>query len=74
MGWDSPIGKSSGGVYLSESSFGHTGFTGTSIWIDPVIDLYIILLTNRTYEMTDRYLIKKFRPQIHDYIIKSVIN
>ena len=34
MGWDKPSGKSSGGVYLSDLSYGHTGFTGTSFWID----------------------------------------
>jgi CubicO group peptidase (beta-lactamase class C family) len=57
---------------FSDDAFGHTGFTGTSIWIDPTIDLYIILLTNRTYEMTNRSLIKEFRPLIHDYIIECI--
>ena len=42
LGWDSPSGKASGGVYLSDSSFGHTGFTGTSLWIDPENDVIVI--------------------------------
>ena len=33
LGWDTPSGKSSGGIYLSDNSFGHTGYTGTSLWI-----------------------------------------
>lgn len=49
LGWDSPEGKASGGVYLSESSFGHTGYTGTSLWIDPENDMFVILLTNAVH-------------------------
>jgi CubicO group peptidase (beta-lactamase class C family) len=48
LGWDTPEGPtSSAGVFLSDQAFGHTGFTGTSIWIDPELDLYVVLLTNR---------------------------
>ena len=46
LGWDSPAGEASGGVYLSDTSFGHTGFTGTSLWIDPENEFIVILLTN----------------------------
>jgi CubicO group peptidase (beta-lactamase class C family) len=49
LGWDSPEGKASGGVYLSDSSFGHTGYTGTSLWIDPENDMFVILLTNAVH-------------------------
>ena len=49
MGWDSPDGKASGGVYLSDSSFGHTGYTGTSLWIDPENNMFVILLTNAVH-------------------------
>ena len=49
LGWDSPSGKASGGVYLSDSSFGHTGFTGTSLWIDPENAVIVILLTNAVH-------------------------
>jgi CubicO group peptidase (beta-lactamase class C family) len=47
LGWDTPSKGSSSGVYFSPRSFGHTGFTGTSIWIDPERGLFVILLTNR---------------------------
>ena len=47
LGWDTPSKGSSAGEYFSARSFGHTGFTGTSIWIDPANDLYVVLLTNR---------------------------
>jgi CubicO group peptidase (beta-lactamase class C family) len=48
LGWDTPEGAaSSAGLFFSPRAFGHTGFTGTSIWIDPELDLYVVLLTNR---------------------------
>ena len=47
LGWDTPSAGSSAGHFFSPRSFGHTGFTGTSIWIDPERDLFVILLTNR---------------------------
>jgi CubicO group peptidase (beta-lactamase class C family) len=47
LGWDMPAPSSSAGRYFSPRSFGHTGFTGTSIWIDPQRDLFVVLLTNR---------------------------
>ncbi len=47
FGWDTPSEESSAGDYFSSSSYGHTGFTGTSIWIDPERDVFLILLTNR---------------------------
>ena len=47
LGWDTPSPQSSAGHYFSLRSFGHTGFTGTSIWVDPEKQLYVILLTNR---------------------------
>ena len=47
LGWDSPEGGSSAGQFFSPWSFGHTGFTGTSIWIDPEKDLFVVVLTNR---------------------------
>jgi CubicO group peptidase (beta-lactamase class C family) len=47
IGWDTPEGRSSAGHYFSTRSFGHTGFTGTSIWIDPERGVFVVLLTNR---------------------------
>ena len=49
LGWDSPEGECSGGIYVHPHSYGHTGFTGTSIWIDPVNKVYVILLTNAVH-------------------------
>lgn len=47
LGWETPTGSNSAGRQLSMSAYGHTGFTGTSLWIDPQQDLFILLLTNR---------------------------
>ena len=49
LGWHGPSGAASGGVYLSNRCFGHTGFTGTSMWLDPINSLYVILLTNAVH-------------------------
>jgi len=74
LGWDTPSGKASGGRYLSESSFGHTGFTGTSLWIDPNNQLFVILLTNavhpnRSYKDPNYY---DWRQKIHSSIYESL--
>lgn len=53
LGWDTPSGPSSAGTRLSPESFGHTGFTGTSIWIDPQRQLVIVLLSNRVHPTRD---------------------
>ena len=47
LGWDTPDGRNSAGRLMSDRAFGHTGFTGTSIWIDPAADVFVLLLTNR---------------------------
>jgi len=52
LGWQTCPGDGSCGQYLSSRAFGHTGFTGTSIWIDPERDLFVIVLTNRVYART----------------------
>ncbi len=48
LGWDTMLPTSSCGTRMSPAAFGHVGFTGTSLWIDPVRDRYFVLLTNRT--------------------------
>jgi beta-N-acetylhexosaminidase len=53
LGWDTPEGASSAGSYFSASSFGHTGFTGPSIWIDPERDVFVVLLMNRVNPSRD---------------------
>jgi CubicO group peptidase (beta-lactamase class C family) len=47
LGWDTMLPTSSCGTEMSPAAFGHVGFTGTSLWIDPVLDRYFVLLTNR---------------------------
>jgi len=54
LGWDTCNDKGSCGQYLSEDAYGHTGFTGTSMWIDPDRDMFVILLTNRVHEARAR--------------------
>jgi CubicO group peptidase (beta-lactamase class C family) len=49
LGWDTADGDGSSGIYLTSEAYGHTGFTGTSMWIDPERDLFVILLTNRVH-------------------------
>lgn len=74
LGWDirSAKGYKSCGSYFSPTSFGHTGFTGTSVWIDPEKQVAIVLLTNRVYPSRDNRKISDFRPKIHDLIMKAL--
>ncbi|HEY8485130.1 MAG TPA: serine hydrolase [Longimicrobiales bacterium] len=67
LGWDFPEGpKSSAGRYLSARAFGHTGFTGTSIWIDPELDLFVVLLTNRVNPTAANTKHHELRRAVHD--------
>jgi CubicO group peptidase (beta-lactamase class C family) len=69
LGWDTPSGcASSAGTHFSTRSFGHLGFTGTSIWIDPAEQLVVVLLSNRVHPTRRNDGIKAFRPKIHDVI------
>ncbi|MFN2565452.1 MAG: serine hydrolase domain-containing protein [Gemmatimonadaceae bacterium] len=54
LGWDTCEGDYGCGRYLSENAYGHTGFTGTSLWIDPDRDMFVILLTNRVHDARAR--------------------
>lgn len=74
LGWDLRSNfRSSGGVLLSDRSYGHTGFTGTSIWIDPELKLGIILLTNRVHPSRDNIDIISLRPRLHN-LTAAVVN
>jgi CubicO group peptidase (beta-lactamase class C family) len=66
LGWDTPGGDSSAGDYFSSVSFGHTGFTGTSIWIDPQRDLFVVLLTNRVDPTRENQKHIEFRRLVHN--------
>jgi CubicO group peptidase (beta-lactamase class C family) len=72
LGWDTPSAPSQSGKYFSSSSFGHLGYTGTSLWIDPERQLSITLLTNRTWPDCKNQAIKEIRPRFHDAVIESL--
>jgi CubicO group peptidase (beta-lactamase class C family) len=74
LGWDTPSAPSQSGKYLSSSAFGHLGYTGTSLWIDPDRQLSIALLTNRTWPDCQNQAIKKIRPAFHDAIVEALGN
>jgi CubicO group peptidase (beta-lactamase class C family) len=71
LGWDTPSENSSAGTKLGAHAFGHTGFTGTSIWIDPDKDLFIILLTNRVHPTRENNRIGRVRPRIADLVVDA---
>ena len=64
--------RSTAGSELSRNAVGHVGFTGTSLWIDLDRNLHVIVLSNRVHPTRDNDLIREFRPQIHDLIIRAV--
>jgi CubicO group peptidase (beta-lactamase class C family) len=68
LGWDTMLPTSSCGTRLSPRAIGHTGFTGTSLWIDPERDLYIVLLTNRVHPTRENNAIQPVRRALHDAI------
>ncbi len=72
LGWDVPEQPSSSGQYFSPLSFGHTGFTGTSLWIDPERKLFVILLTNRVNPTRANEKIRQVRPALHDAIFEGL--
>jgi beta-N-acetylhexosaminidase len=73
LGWDVPTPPgSSAGHYFSPESFGHTGFTGTSLWIDPERQLFVILLTNRVNPTRTNEQIRQVRPEVHDAVIEAL--
>jgi len=72
LGWDRPTPPSSSGKYFSASSFGHLGYTGTSLWCDPEKQLAVVLLTNRTWPDASNQAIKQIRPAFHDAIVEAL--
>jgi len=72
LGWDVPEEPSSSGRYFSARSFGHTGFTGTSLWIDPERKLFVVLLTNRVNPTRANEKIRQVRPALHDAIFEGL--
>jgi CubicO group peptidase (beta-lactamase class C family) len=72
LGWDTPSRPSSSGQYFSERSYGHLGYTGTSLWIDPERRLSVTLLTNRTWPDRSAEGIKNLRPIFHDAVVEAL--
>jgi CubicO group peptidase (beta-lactamase class C family) len=73
LGWDTrALEGSSAGKCFSRDSVGHTGFTGTSIWMDLEKDVIAILLTNRVHPKRDNDKIKHFRPVFHDAVMEAL--
>ena len=72
LGWDTPSQPSQSGKYFGSRSFGHLGYTGTSLWIDPDRQLSITLLTNRTWPDCANQAIKQVRPKFHDAVVQAV--
>jgi CubicO group peptidase (beta-lactamase class C family) len=72
LGWDTMLPTSSCGTRMSPRAIGHTGFTGTSLWIDPEQDVYVVLLTNRIHPIRDNDRLRQIRPLVHDEIVKEL--
>jgi CubicO group peptidase (beta-lactamase class C family) len=72
LGWDTPSSASQSGKYFGPNSFGHLGYTGTSLWIDPDRQLSVTLLTNRTWPDCSNRAIRQVRPRFHDALIESL--
>lgn len=72
LGWDTPSSPSQSGQYFSASSFGHLGYTGTSLWIDPERQLSVTLLTNRTWPDSSNKAITQIRPKFHDAVVEAM--
>lgn len=73
IGWDTKSVKgSSFGTKFSTNSYGHTGYTGTSVWVNKDTGIFVILLTNRVYPTRKNRKIIKFRPIIHDAIYDAL--
>lgn len=70
LGWDTMLPTSSCGTRMSGAAFGHTGFTGTSLWIDPGSAVYVVLLTNRIHPSRENEAIQRVRPAFHDAVME----
>ena len=72
LGWAVPTEGGSSGHFMGPHTFGHTGFTGTSIWIDPDQELFVVFLTNRVYPTRENQKLAKVRPALHDAVMQSL--
>src|SRR5207249_2008251 len=72
LGWDTATPANSAGPSLSPTAYGHTGFTGTSIWIDQPREVFVILLTNRVHPSRQNQALIGFRPRLHDSVVEEL--
>jgi len=73
LGWETPTGTNSAGRVMKRPAFGHTGFTGTSIWLDPVNDRFVILLTNRVNPTRENSRIGPVRTAVADLVENTAL-
>jgi CubicO group peptidase (beta-lactamase class C family) len=74
LGWETPAGTTSAGSYFSTASYGHTGFTGTSLWIDPEKELFVILLTNRVNPNRSNQRHIPLRRDVADAVQQAIVD
>ncbi|HET6229918.1 MAG TPA: serine hydrolase [Longimicrobiaceae bacterium] len=74
IGWDTPSDRSSAGRYFGPRSFGHTGYTGTSIWIDPERGLFVVLLTNRVNPTSENQKHVALRRAVADAVQRAILD
>jgi CubicO group peptidase (beta-lactamase class C family) len=74
LGWDTMLPSSSCGTLMSRTAIGHTGFTGTSLWIDWERDVYVVLLTNRVHPTRTNERFLPYRAAFHDAVMTDLIN
>ena len=72
LAWDTMRTTSSCGTRMSPAAFGHTGFTGTSLWLDPATSVYVVLLSNRVHPTRTNERIQQVRPALHDAVMSVV--
>lgn len=74
LGWDTPSGESSAGRFFSTRSFGHTGYTGTSMWVDPERGLFVILLTTRVNPTAENQKQAPLRRAVADAVQNAILD
>lgn len=72
LGWETPTGSNSAGSRLSPVAFGHTGFTGTSLWMDPAQGVFVLLLTNRVNPTRENRKIGGVRTALADAVVGAL--
>jgi beta-glucosidase-like glycosyl hydrolase/CubicO group peptidase (beta-lactamase class C family) len=72
LGWDTADGNNSAGHFMNARAFGHTGFTGTSVWTDPEKNMFVILLSNRVHPTRNNQKLLGFRAKLHDAVMNAV--